>query len=146
MPFPEGIVKEKPLRRIPCRQRDCVQRSMSREWDEIHKPLPVVLQKFDEEEKQLLTGTVGCPETSEGSPEGDWCKLDFPSVSGGSLLPLTDVKQPLQGKACLWLGPRPLPAPASEMEGLPPLLAKPCVPSFLDCAKIGTIGRNELFS
>lgn len=91
---------------------------------EIHKPLPVVLQKSDQEEKQLSVGTMGCPETSGGSPEGDWHKLDSPVGLGRSLLPLADVKQHLQGKGCFWPGHRPLPAPASEMDRLSSLLAK----------------------
>lgn len=86
--FPEGIFKEKPLKRVLHWKLDCVQRHMSREWGEIYKPWPVVPQKFDQEEEPLFIGTVGCPEASEGSPEGDWhSKLDSPLGSGRPLFP-----------------------------------------------------------
>lgn len=75
---------------------------MSRVWGEIHKPLPVILQKFGQEQKQVFIGTMGCSETSEESLEDDWHnKLDSPLGSGRNLLPLTEVKQHLRGKnAC----------------------------------------------
>lgn len=38
-----------------------IKRYLSRECGEIHKALPVILQKFDQEEKQLLVGTMGSP-------------------------------------------------------------------------------------
>lgn len=58
--FPEGIFKEKPLKKILHRKLDCVQRRMSREGGEIYKPWPVVPQKFDQEEEPLFLGSVGC--------------------------------------------------------------------------------------
>lgn len=61
---------------------------MSREWGRIHEPLPAILEKFDQEEKQSFVKTVGFPEISNGSPEGDWHnQLDSPLGSGRPQFP-----------------------------------------------------------